>query len=504
MFKVDYNPDVLSCLANLSSDEVFTPPTLANEILDMLPKELFESKETTFLDPVSKSSVFLREIAKRLIVGLEDEIPDMQTRINHILKNQIFGIAITELTSLLSRRSLYCSKTANGKYSICNDFDTESGNILFDKIQHTWKNGKCEYCGASQAEYDRDELLETHAYHFIHTERPKELFKMKFDVILGNPPYQLSDGGHGRSASPIYHKFVEQAKKLNPRFLTMIIPARWYIGGKGLENFREEMLNDNRIRKLVDFENSQDVFPGVDVAGGICYFLWERDKKGQCEITNTYDGIIKKSKRPLNEYSILIRHSQAVPIIRKIIKYETQNDNKKFLNEIVSSRKPFGLPTNYKPKTSGIPCWFIQRIGRESADKKDISDRYDLIDKWKLLIPKAPIAGQTDFSKPIRFYYDGNTIISKPGECCTESFIVAGAFNSKNNVVAYKSYLFTKIARFLLLQAVITQDVTKQNFRFVPDLGEYDDLIDDKILRNRWNITDDEWSFIDSKIQAIE
>lgn len=327
---------------------------------------------------------------------------------------------------------------------------------------------------------------------------------MKFDVIIGNPPYQLSDGGHGTSAKPIYHKFIEQAKKLNPRFLSMIIPARWYIGGKGLVSFRDEMLNDNRIRKLIDFENSQDVFPGVDVAGGICYFLWDRDNKGYCEVSNSYEGEINTSVRPLNEYSILIRHGQAVPIIRKIIDYEEKHNNIKYLNNVISSRKPFGLPTNYNPKSSGTPCWFIQKIGREYANNDDIIDRNELLDKWKLLIPKAPIAGQTDFSKPIKFYYDGNTIISKPGECCTESFIVAGAFNSKDNVLAYKSYLFTKIARFLLLQSVITQDVTKQNFRFVPDLGEYNEFITDDILRKRWSITDDEWVFIDSKIRAIE
>lgn len=496
MITTNYNPDVLSCIANLSNDEVFTPPKLVNEILDQLPTDLWSNPSITFLDPVSKSGVFLREIIKRLMKGLESKFPENQERVNHILKNQVYGIAITELTSLLSRRSVYCSKSANGKYSITNVFDKAQGNIIYDRIEHTWENGKCIFCNASKEVYERDSDLETYAYQFIHANNPEDIYNMKFDVIVGNPPYQLSDGGHGRSASPIYHKFIQQAKLLNPKYLTMIIPARWFAGGKGLDNFRNEMLSDKRIQKLVDFENSNEVFPGVDVAGGICYFLWERDSEGPCEVTNKYNGKKVISIRPLNEYSIFIRQSQAVPILRKITEEETN-----FLNDFVSPSKPFGIRTFYKPTRIGIPCWFTQKLGRQKANFDDITDRFDLLDKWKLLLPKAPIAGQTDFSKPVRFYYDGNVRIAKPGECCTESWIVAGAFKTEEEVLSYKSYLFTKVVRFLLLQTVISQDVTRKNFQFIPHLGLYTGEFTDEHLIQKWNITDEEWQFIDSKIR---
>lgn len=274
-----HNPDILTCLANLSADEVFTPPKLAAAMLDALPPDLFRRPDTTFLDPVCKSGVFLREIARRLNDGLRDQLPDAQQRVDHILTKQVFGLATSELTAQLARRSVYCSKKADGRFSIATAFDRPDGNIRYDRVDHAWNPaGRCAQCGASKGAYDRggDESLEKYAYPFIHGIDPTEAFGVKFDVIVGNPPYQLgSSGGDaiGSFAMPIYQKFVEAAIKLEPRYVTMIIPSRWFAGGRGLDDFRRQMLADRHISVLVDYPDSREVFPGVDIAGGVSYFL---------------------------------------------------------------------------------------------------------------------------------------------------------------------------------------------------------------------------------------
>jgi site-specific DNA-methyltransferase (adenine-specific) len=511
------NPDVLTCIANLSNDEVFTPPDLSNQMLIMLAEawandhngeNIWENKDVKFLDPCTKSGVFLREITSRLSKGLEKKIPILEKRVDHILRNQVYGIGITKLTSLLARRSVYCSKNADGKHSIAKDLKSKDGNIWYENLSHTWSGERCKHCGAAKSVFNREDHLESHAYTFIHSDNIKKdlekIFgvKMQFDVVIGNPPYQLNDGGFGMSAAPIYHLFVEQAKQLEPRYMSMVIPARWYAGGKGLDEFRQAMLNDNRVRKLVDFENSSEIFPGVDIAGGICYFLWKRDNPGLCEVINVQGKSIVGSERSLNEFSTLIRHSKSVPIIRKVLNFKENNG--RYLSNVVSSRKPFGLPTNYNQNDNGVPCWFTQKIGLSYAKKSDVTDGAGILKKWKFLIPPAPIAGQTDFSKPVGFYYYGNTRIAKPGEICTESWLVAFASDTKDEVISFRSYLFTKVVRFLILQTVVSQHVTKDKFVFVPDLGKYRGNYTNEFLIKLWGINQDEWEFIDSKIKSIE
>jgi len=494
-----YNPDVLSCLANLSSDEVFTPPSLANEMLDLLPEKLWSKKDAKFLDPVCKSGVFLREIAKRLLKGLEKEIPDLQKRIDHIFHNQIYGIAITELTGLLARRSVYCSKKADGEYSIA-EFETEQGNILFVSVSHKWKNSKCEYCGGSQGKNDRGEELETHAYQFIHTEKPENIFNMKFDVIIGNPPYQLDTGGSGRQATPIYHYFVEQARKLNPRFLVMITPSRWFAGGMGLGEFREEMLNDRRLRAMTDFVNAKDCFQGISISGGVNYFLWERDYSGKCEFTSVHDGKRTTDQRFLNEFPVLVRYNEAVSILRKVKKLGEAS-----LSNLVSPINPFGFATSERGETkasrNSITLHSSKGVGYVGRDEVLIG--LELVDKYKVMVSQTISEHAGEPGKDGTFKLLSTVKMLPPGEICTFSYIAIGSFDSEVSASNLKGYLETKFARFLILQAVSSIHLSKEKFQFLPVQDFSKNWTDDALYR-KYSLTEDEISLIDSMMRPIQ
>ena len=509
-----HKPDILDCISHLSSDEVFTPPRVVNEMLDTLPQELFKSPDTKFLDPCSKSGVFLREIAKRLIEGLTDKIPDLEKRLDHIFKNQLFGLAITELTALLSRRSVYCSKDASGEYSVVH-FDNPEGNIEYNRTYHIWFKDKCMMCGASKSEYDRGEELETHAYSFIHTDgqRNSALFKrlkeMKFDVIIGNPPYQLSDGGNGASAKPLYHLFVQQAKKLNPRYIIMIIPARWMTGGKGLESFRDNMIHDKSIVKLHDFIDSKDCFNGVDIKGGVCYFLWSKDEKKKCEIyTHSHHGV-HYSERFLveDDDDIYIRDSRMISIRNKAKQYNEAS----FMIK-VSPLKPYGLrgdtfinPAKYNlPPLADTPFedgYTIIGLENLKRTKKYIPKNYPIpkregLDKYKIFVTRNYGCGEVGD-------IPATPVLATPGELCTETFVQLGPFDTKEEMENCYSYFKTKFFRMLVGICKQDQNASQRVYKFVP-LQNFNEEWTDEKLYKKYGLTQEEIDFIESMIRPME
>lgn len=524
-----HKPDILDCISHLSSDEVFTPPKLVNEILDTLPQELFKSPDTKFLDPCCKSGVFLREIAKRLIEGLADKIPNLEDRLDHIFKKQLYGLAITELTGLLSRRSVYCSKNTNGEFSIV-QFPDCNGNIEYKRTYHLWLKDKCMMCGASKSEYDRGEELETHAYSFIHTDeqRNSALFKrlkdMKFDVIIGNPPYQLgvgNEGGNSAKAKAIYHQFVSQAIKLNPRYITMIIPSRWMTRStEGIpDTWIDTMLNDNKIEILHDYLNAGDCFPGVEIKGGVCYFLYNRDYNDICNYY-LHDTNLQIFHHPafLNERNIgiVIRDINALSIIDKIYCIEkdyTSNEKHNF-SGLVS---PKDFYTNKETLTSS---WkgYIENKNNEYSIKyymnknihkleygwikaKDISKNIKTKDLHKVYIPAAGGSG-TD-SQVLGFPFYG-----EPNSVCSQTYLVIGYNPELHNFTKEQceniiSYIKTCFFRYLVSIKKKTQNGPRGVYQFVP-LQDWNEEWTDEKLYKKYGLTQEEIDFIESMIRPME
>jgi len=509
-----HNPDVITCIANLSNDEVFTPPEFANQMLDSLElawaqsnpgKSIWEDEAVKFLDPCAKSGVYLREIVKRLNIGLTNSIPDLSERINHILTKQIYGIAITELTSFLTRRTLYCSKNANGVHSIARGFPTNAGNIWFERLEHEWEGQKCSLCGGSRSEYERSLDLETHAYALNHSKNIKatinEMFgeDMRFDVIIGNPPYQLSTDGAGAQARPIYHQFVQQAIKLDPRFVVMVTPSRWFSGGMALGAFRNEMLKDKRVKEIVDFIQEKDAFPNVNINGGVSYFVWDRDYAGDCTITTVQAGgkYGAPRMRALDEFDIFVRQNDARDILLKVL-------SKKFasFSERVSAVDPFKLPTTFHGVPSPNKKKNIKLYGSGAISyisKEEVNANHEWIDSWKVLIPRATDGNE---NYPLPIWNQAGPIVSAPQEACTFTYLVASLAKSEKEAIAIASYMKTKFFRFMVSIRKGTQDNKADTFLFVPEIDLSKKWTDESLYK-LFDITDQEIEYIDSMIREM-
>ncbi len=520
-----HNPDVLTCIANLSNDEVFTPPELANQMLDEVESawaeahggvSIWADPNVTFLDPFTKSGVFLREIVIRLTRGLEDEIPDLWDRVDHILTKQVYGIGITRLTALLARRSVYCSKDATGEHSIAKSFDRDWGNVWFERTEHTWAGETCIYCPANRTAYDRGEEYETHAYAFTHTSdvkaRMARMFGagVHFDVIIGNPPYQLEDGGFGSSAAPIYQRFVEQAKSLEPTMLSMVIPARWYAGGKGLTEFRSAMLSDNRMRALHDFPDTGEVFPGVNNRGGICFFLWDRGYRGDVRVsTHERGSIISTATRPLLEPGLetFIRYNEGLAILKKVVEVEGSARDIQFglsgavsFRELVSARKPFGLATNYSGRQ--VARSGDLRVHRNGVDnyiaRADVGVGLELVDATKLLVPYAS-PGSDDYPHLVL----SRPIVAGPGEIATETYLVVGPFADEAHARNAAAYMGTQFFRFMLTLLRVSQHVTRSVYSFAPR-QDFSRRWSDDDLAEKYNLTSEDRTFMARFVKPVQ
>jgi site-specific DNA-methyltransferase (adenine-specific) len=530
------NPDVLTCIANLSNDAVFTPPELANSMLDTLSEawaaengnsNIWSDPDVRFLDPFTKSGVFLREIVSRLTNGLAEKIPDLSDRLDHILTKQVFGIATETLTALLARRSVYCSKYANGPHSVAKSFDSESGNIWFERTEHSWVggtnrvlamneggemvertvDGRCKFCRAPRSIFDRPESLESHAYTFIHTDdikaRVAELFGagMHFDVVIGNPPYQMSGGAGGSSDSSIYHLFVEQAIRLEPRFLSMVVPSRWMAGGRGMDDFRKSMLTSGHLLELVDYPVSKEVFPGVEVKGGICNFVWSLDHNGATKVTTKRDGlVVGPFERILDEFDVFVRDTRSLTILRKVLAHGEPS-----IASILTADTPFGIATNFSDfsdsqSSDSIALHYV-RQGRRSVGyikRSAISKNSHLIDDFKVLVPKAG----SDGGQKIPDMVLGRPLVTGPPSVCTQTFL-AFTVSTELEASSVEAYYRTKLFRFLVSLRKITQDALKSTYTWVPT-QTWDRNWTDEDLYAKYSLAADEIDFVESVIRPME
>lgn len=488
-------PDILDCLAQLSSDEVPTPPKLAREMLDLLPGEVWTDPGLRWLDPCCKSGVFLREIVDRLLDGLAEWEPDFEKRREHIFRNMVFGAAITEITGDVSRRTVYYSRDASGGHSVVR-FDGEVGNLPFVPARHDFEKGRCRVCGAPE-DLERGDTRENYAYAFLHGAYPtKEMREMNFDVILGNPPYQIDSDGNTRT-KPIYQLFVERAIEMDPRYVLMITPSRWFAGGLGLEGYRARMLKDHRLSRVVDYPLSKDCFPGVKIRGGVSYFLWDREHSGGCTIqTVRGESVGDPMTRNLDAYDVFVRFNEGVGIIEKV---RAKGDPT--MDQRVSSLVPFGLRAKFREYVAadspGAIALHVMGRKVEWIDSASVTNNLQWVQKWKTLLHAA--YGE-DNDGP--YSVIANPLVAAPESACTETYLVVGAFDSEEEAENLAAFLRTRFARFLIWLRMNTQHVRRELFAFVPDL-DWTRSWSDEDLYDRFDLTAAEIEVIETNIKEM-
>lgn len=548
------NFDILETITNVGNDEVFTPRKTCEMILDSLPEEVWHNPNYKWLNPATKNGVFEREIALRLDLGLKEIIPNTEERRKHILQNMIYAIGLTRFTANVARRTVYYCSQANRKcdglkakdghyvngYAIGNGtwFNDEEGNIKTPNTNHTFVNDKgkpmpefcsgdarkkysCSFCKIrGDSLYNDPNQRETYAYEFIHIDTDKLLEhlqdrffggnrNMKFDIIIGNPPYQLNDGGGAGSSSgtPIYDKFVEQAISLNPKYISMIIPSRWMIGGKGLKDFRTAMISDTHISNLHDFLEAKQCFTSQAIEGGVCYFLWQRDYDGKCKIVSHSEKSSVESYRYLSENNddidIFIRDEVALDIYYQVSKKQYDS-----FETLVSVRNYFrlgkcagltsdSLTSNYKV------LGYFDRVRSYKYLKNGVQVPLNdaVAKKWKLFVSKADgAAGQIGNPIPARIM--GKAEIGEPNTVCSETYLVVGPFNDKKETLNVQKYMKTKFFRFMV-GIRKTKNIPRETYKFVPIVDFNEEWTDEK-LYNYFNLSDEQINYIEKMIEEMK
>lgn len=455
-----------------TSTRIFTPQKIVQEMIEALPEEVW-NPTTTFFDPAIKSGVYLVEIFNKLMnnATLIKEFPDEQKRKNHILQNQLFGVALDNFDYMIAQRNLY-------------GYVNPSGNIrTIENYLNLVKNKNTQFYAEAVK---------------------KEFNNMIFDVVIGNPPYQDGKIDTNRGARPIYNNFIEKVKMLSPRYMSFIIPAKWYSGGLGLDEFRNSMLSDYRISELHDYPDTEDVFQGVYIMGGVCYFMWDSIKKSEmCKIVTHQHGDSDIMLRPLllGGTDTFIRSNVASVIMKKILEKSSS-----YINSYVSPLSPFGQPSTekgsiIKTSESQIGWWItgndIKGGSMNYIERYEIKKNIDYVNKHKVFVTKA---NDNMLSFPYKVL--NMPFYGEPGTACNGSFLVIGPFGNKTICENVISYMCTKFFRFCMQQRKYSQNTSQDTYKFVP-LQDFSSSWTDEKLYEKYGLTDEEIAYIEKTIKPM-
>jgi hypothetical protein len=486
--------DIFELIPNQKTNQIFTPKKVVQMMVNQLEEHdpsLFTRTDSTFIDLYMKSGMYITEIVKKLFNNTRKHYKNDDDCLKHILESQVYGLAPTPILQGITQSYIF-------------GFDAENNISRQHFMQH-------------------DIIPE--AQQGKAKEKLQELFNlkkdMKFDAVVGNPPYQESDGGAQASAKPIYNYFVESAKDINTRMINLIMPTRWYAGGKGLDDFRQQMLNDKHIVEIHDFLNPNIIFPSTNIRGGVCFILWDNDYNNEKDLVKvvTYGDSFSdrkelKRKLKLDGEDIFIRNIESLEII-KIIK--SQKEFTSFENHI-SSRRPFDIDAfivkdldKYKQNKNGLknPVLCYGK-GKQTGflEREEITKNIEWIDKYKVFTPRANNIG-TELNDD-----NLNTFIGTPNTICTESYIVIGVNLNldEHSAKNLSQYLTTKFARFLHSLGKASQDATSKTYKFIP-LQEFTAKSDidwsksiseiDQQLYKKYGLSEDKISFIESMIKPM-